>query len=191
MWSNEEIKEYLKSSLNENRYNHCIGVSETSKKLAKLHGADEEKAELAGLAHDCAKYMESEKILQILKDNNEEIDVVVQQWPPLMHGYAGEYVAREVFGIEDREVLNAIKYHVTGRENMTILEKVVFVADFIEPGRDFPGVEKARALANEDLDEAIIFAFDSTISFVLKSGNLLHTKTIDSRNYLLLNRKNK
>ncbi|MEG2353689.1 MAG: bis(5'-nucleosyl)-tetraphosphatase (symmetrical) YqeK [Clostridium sp.] len=185
MKSNEEIKSYLKSNLNDHRFNHCIGVYETCKKLAHYYGADEEKSALAGLVHDCAKHMRADKMIALLESHGEEITLEVKNNIQVMHGYAGAYLAEEIFEISDEDILNAVKYHVTGRENMSLLEKIVFIADYIEPGRDFLGVEEARVLAYEDLDKALLYALDNTINNVVKSGYFLYTKTIDARNYLI------
>ena len=114
-------------------------------------------------------------------------------WPPtcsinLMHGLAGSIIAKHIMGIEDEDVLNSISYHTTGRKNMTILEKIIYIADYIEPMRNFPGVDELRKIAYSNLDEALLLSFDNTIKYVITKGQLLHLDTIEARNYILYNR---
>ena len=105
--------------------------------------------------------------------------------PDIMHGVASAYIAETIMEIYDKEVLDAVRYHTTGREKMTMLEKVIYLADYIEPSRNYPGVEELRKLSYEDLDKALIKAFDNTINYVLKKGWLLHLMTVKARNYLI------
>ena len=104
----------------------------------------------------------------------------------LAHGPIGEFIAREKYNIQNENILNAIRYHTTGRENMGLMEKIVFIADLIEPSRKFPGVEEMRKLAYENLNKSIIFALDNNIQFVVERNNLLHLDPIKARNYLLI-----
>jgi predicted HD superfamily hydrolase involved in NAD metabolism len=154
--------------------------------LAKRYKVDEAKARLAGLIHDCAKNLKDEEILDLVREEGLEISEVCFKSPQIMHGLAGAIVAKNTFKVIDDEILNAITYHTTGRENMTALEKIIFLADFIEPNRDFFGVETLRVLAFKDLEKALVLAFDNTINFVIMKGELIHLDTVIARNDIIL-----
>ncbi|MFX0549246.1 bis(5'-nucleosyl)-tetraphosphatase (symmetrical) YqeK [Hathewaya histolytica] len=187
MWTENEIHQYLKNVLKKERYEHTLGVTKSAEDLARRYGANIKKARLASLIHDVAKYKGNEEILSILKEENIHIDYVIEKNPQIMHGTCSAYIAKHQMGIEDEEVLNAITYHTTGRENMSLLEKIVYLADLIECGRDYPGVESLRKESIKDLDRALILSFDNTINFVIKRKGLVHLNTIKARNYLLSN----
>ena len=131
----QDIQNKLRKNLKGNRYIHTLGVEYTSVCLAMKYEADLEKAELAGLLHDCAKELPEKKLIKICRDHGEKISTMEFKQPFLLHGKAGACLARNKFGVEDEEVLDAIRYHTTGRPAMTLLEKIVFVADYIEPNR--------------------------------------------------------
>lgn len=185
MWSDDKIMDYLKENLKESRLKHSLGVKDTAVKLAKIYHEDVEKARIAGLVHDCAKYMKNEDMLNIAEKSGYNINEVCLKNPSLLHGVAGSYVAKNIMEIDDEYILNAITYHTTGRRNMTLLEKIIFMADYIEPSRDFPGVEDVRKLAYEDIDKALLKSLDKTIAYVIKEGQLLHVDTVEARNYIL------
>lgn len=187
MWSEDKIKEYLKENLKETRYLHSLGVMDTAVSLAANYGADITKTRLAGLVHDCAKNMKSPDLVKLAKENGYSIDVMYEKSPQLLHGIVGAIIAKNIFGINDDEVLNAVIYHTTGREAMSLLEKIIYIADFIEPSRDFPGIDTIRGSALIDIDATLIKCFDESIKYVLSKGQLLHLSTINSRNYVLYN----
>lgn len=189
MWNEEEMKKYLNKNLTEARYKHSLGVMNTAVKLAEKYSADINKAKIAGLIHDCAKEMHKDKLFELYELESGEADKVLRNSPALLHGAAGAFIAKNTMGVQDKEILNAIKYHTTGRVNMELLEKIIYLADYIEPARNFDGVEKLRTLAFEDLDAALILSFDNTIEVVIKRGGLIHSKTVDARNYIICNRK--
>lgn len=185
MWSDDKIMAYLKENLKESRLKHSLGVRDTAIKLAKIYHEDLEKARIAGLVHDCAKYMKNEDMLNIAEKCGYNINKVCLKNPSLLHGVAGSYIAKTIMGIEDEYILNAITYHTTGRRNMTLLEKIIFMADYIEPSRDFKGVEEVRNLAYKDIDKALLKSLDKTITYVINEGQLLHVDTVEARNYIL------
>lgn len=185
MWNEEKIIAYLKENLKEKRFIHSLDVSKTAVKLAEVYEVDKVKAKIAGLIHDCAKYMAGQGILDIMRKYGETIDEVVLKNPDLMHGVAGTYIAKNIMNIDDEDILNAVKYHTTGKVDMTLLEKIIYLADFIEPNRNFNGVDDIRKEAFVDLDKALIMCFDSTIKFVILKKGLLHINTIEARNFLL------
>lgn len=185
MWSEQQIKDYLKENLKPKRYEHSLGVRDTAVKLAKIYNCDIEKANKAGLVHDCAKNMTDAELIDIAKKSGLVIDEVCEESPQLLHGPVGALIAKEKMGIEDKDILNAIAYHTTGRKHMSLLEKIVYIADYIEPLRNFPGVDELREKAFINLDEALLKSFNNTIKFIIDRGQLLHLNTIEGRNYLV------
>ncbi|ADL07535.1 bis(5'-nucleosyl)-tetraphosphatase (symmetrical) YqeK [Thermosediminibacter oceani] len=188
MISKKLILEDLKKNLTEKRFLHSLGVMETAVALARRYGVDEQKAELAGLIHDCAKDIPADRQLNLAIEFGILLDEISRVETALIHGPLGAVLARKKYSVEDPEILRAVSIHTTGDIKMSALDKVIFLADYIEPGRDFPGVEKLRKVSFEDLDEAVIMAFDSTIRYVLDNRGLLHPRTVDARNYLLMQR---
>lgn len=180
------LKMRLKEFLDEKRFKHSIGVMETAVYLAIKYGADVEKAQVAGLLHDCAKSYSDDELLKLAKKYRIELDDILILSPSLLHGPVGAHLVEEVFGIKEEEIKRAIALHTTGDVNMSTLDKIVFVADYIEPNRDFKGVEVLRRLADENLDLALLESFDSTICYVLEKGLLLYEKTVKARNNILL-----
>ena len=177
MWSEEKVQDYLKKNLRYKRYEHSLSVRDTAVGLAKTYNVDIEKAKIAGLVHDCAKNMNDEEILNIALKHDIEINDVCKESPQLLHGVVGAVLAKEL--------IDAITYHTTGRKNMSILDKIIYIADYIEPLRNFPGVEELREIAFKNINEALLRSFDNTIKFVIDRGQLLHFDTIEARNYLI------
>ena len=189
MWDIDKIKTYLKENLMENRYEHTLGVVETAKALAKINGVDLKKAEIAALAHDVAKNMTVDSMKKIIEDNNIELTYETLKTPELWHSIVGPIVAEEVFKIKDKDILNAMRWHTTGRENMSTLEKIIYMADMIEPKRNFPGVESLRKDTFEDLDKGFLMALNHTIKYLLSKGFYVDINTIKARNFIILNKK--
>lgn len=155
------------------RFEHTLGVEYTAAALAMRCGAPLQEARIAGLLHDCAKCISDEKKLDICLRHNIPITKVERRNPFLLHSKAGAWLAKEKYGVEDEDILNAIRYHTTGRENMSLLEKIIFVADYIEPGRkqgDAGALQSIRQLAFQDLDAALLKILDNTLGY-LRSGN--------------------
>lgn len=185
----ENIKFILQKKLTPQRYAHSLGVQQTAEMLAKIYSTSTEKASIAGLLHDCAKDFDDDELLKYANQFDILLDGVLKHQKQLLHGVVGAEIARFEFKIEDNDIINAIKYHTTGKEDMSLLEKIIYIADYIEPSRDFPGVENLRRLALLDIDKAILMAFDHTINYVVSKGELLHPITISARNFLLLQLK--
>jgi predicted HD superfamily hydrolase involved in NAD metabolism len=186
MWSEQFIEDYLRTHLNVQRYEHSLRVRDTAVNMAEFYKVNIEKARLAGLVHDCAKDMSGSQLRELVANHGYSIDEVCKYSSAIMHGLGGAIIAKEVMGIEDADVLNAVTYHTTGRENMSVLEKIIYLADYIEPMRNFPMVEKLRELSYKSLDEALLLSFNNTINYIIARGQLLHYDTIDARNYLLI-----
>ena len=179
------ITEYLGKTISSKRYTHSINVSKTAKKLAEFYGYDAFKAEIAGLVHDCARDLEKPLQLKCLKEEGIEADELTLNIEELLHGPAAVHICRKVFAIEDEEILSAVRYHTTGKENMSLLEKIIYLSDFIEPSRSFPGVEELRGLAFKNLDKALLLAFNSSILYILSKNEYVHINTILARNHVL------
>lgn len=185
----DKIKKRLKNRLTEKRYIHSLGVQESAIKLAKEYNVSIEKASIAGLVHDCAKNLNDDILLKYAAKFDILVDGVFAHQIGLLHGCIGAEIAKREFGIVDIEILNAIRFHTTGKENMSKLEKIIYLADYIEPNRKFDGVEQLREIALSNLNKAILMAFDKTINYVILKGELLHPTTIVARNFLLLQTK--
>ncbi|MEG2924836.1 MAG: bis(5'-nucleosyl)-tetraphosphatase (symmetrical) YqeK, partial [Oscillospiraceae bacterium] len=162
MWDIDKIKAYLKDNLKESRYNHTLGVIETAKALANINGIDVKKAEIAALSHDVAKNMTIDTMRQKIEDNKIKLSYEFSKTPELWHSIIAPIIGEEVFQIEDKDILNAMRWHTTGRENMTTLEKIIYMADMIEPNRSFKGIEMLRKSTFEDLDKGFLMALNHT-----------------------------
>ncbi|HCX65877.1 MAG TPA: phosphohydrolase [Eubacteriaceae bacterium] len=185
----KEMQKQLKSMLSEKRWDHTLGVVETAKELAVHYKINEEKAEIAALCHDCAKEFSKNQLLEYVREYQIPVDEVTLYEPELLHGPVGRVVAKEELGITDEEVLEAIENHTTGDVDMSMLEKIIYLADFIEPTRQYQGVEALRSLAFENLDHALIQSFDNTIAYVISLHSVLHPKTIKARNQLIIKKE--
>ncbi len=187
MMEESKIKKYLENALSEKRFKHSLGVAEEAERLADKYGADKKKAYLAGLVHDVAKEIDTDSARNMLKDRfGIRVDPVTYNVPKLLHAPLGACLAQTEFGIFDAEILDAVKYHTTAKADMSLLTKIIYMADYIEPNRDFEGVEELRKQAYQDLDEAIITGLDYTISELLSDGKMFHPDTVHARNYLIL-----
>ena len=185
--SYEAMKEELAKRLKKSRFAHSVGVSETAVILAGRFGVDEQKARVAGLLHDCARELCNEDMIAEAQKRKIAIGPVEQAMPLLLHAYIGAKRIREIYQVEDAEVEQAIWRHTVGGRQMTALDKIIWFADMIEPGRDYPGVEKLRQLAKEvPLDDMMLAGFSQSIQFVVAKGYLIHPDTVLARNELLL-----
>lgn len=193
MQSIDEITNYLKANLSEKRFKHILGVAKTARVLAEKWGADSDKAFLAGLVHDCAKEIPLNEAVERLTKSGYSPDEIELRSPALLHAPLGAVVAREVFGILDKDVLNSVTFHTTGRPEMSLLEKIIYVADFTEPGRIYPEAEEIRELSYIDIDKAVLKETDMVIKFTVDRGRAIHPATVITRNYYLklINEENK
>lgn len=180
------INENIKTNLNKERYKHTMGVEEEAVKLAQLYGENIEKSRVAAIAHDCLKYVDDKILIDMAKKYGIETDEIQMNFPQLLHGPVGAVYCREKFGVEDEDILNAIAFHTTGRKNMSMLEKIIYLSDMIEPGRYFLGINEIRKLALQDIDRALILSCNNTLSYVISRNFLIHPLTIEFRNSLIL-----
>ena len=179
----EELRCVALSYLKPKRMPHVLGTAETAVQLARRYGADEEAAYVAALLHDCTKKLNIEEQLALCEQYGLQLDEM-QRWAlKLQHAITGAAVARDVFGVSDA-VYEAIRWHTTGKADMTTLEKVIYLADYIEPTRDFPGVEELRKAIWEDLDRGLLLGLEMSIQEMKNWGNPVHEDTLRARDFL-------
>jgi predicted HD superfamily hydrolase involved in NAD metabolism len=180
----EDALKLVKQQLTDHRYQHTLGVMETAVALAKQYGGDEQKAELAAIFHDYAKFRPKEEMKEIIISQGFSEDLLHFN-SELWHAPVGTYLVEKEAGINDPEVLDAIRYHTSGRPGMTLLEKIIYLADYIEPGRHFPGVEEVREEAKSNLDQALIMAIKNTMIFLMKKNQTVYPDTFYTYNDLI------
>lgn len=182
----EKITSELRKRLSIKRLQHSVGVSRTAEKLAEIFGCNTAQARLAGLLHDLAREVPMNELLP----KSQEFGIVVSDIEKaeliLLHAPLSAKIAQAEFGVDDGEILQAIILHTTGGLAMTKLDKIIYLADVIEPGRVFTGVDKIRELARDDLDQALLAALDQSIFHIVQKNGLLHPATIAARNEILL-----
>lgn len=182
----EVMKEKLQSAVNVKRYIHTLGVAEEAVRLAEIYGTqqDKQRAQIAGLLHDCAKDFPKEIRERFCKEYKVPLDEVMLQSSDLIHPFLGAELARREYLIDDAEILDAIRYHTTGRAGMSLLEKIIYIADYIEPNRTkFEGIEEARRLAYLDLDVTMKYILEQTIEYVKERGRMLHPLSVEALEY--------
>lgn len=183
-----EIKEKLAQALKPKRFEHTLAVCETGVLLAENYGVDEIKTAIACLLHDSGREFSGDQYLFKAREFGLPVDAVEEQQTILLHAKLGAYLAKEKYGVTDPEILEAITFHSTGKAGMSELAKIVFVADMIEPQRNFPGVDELRKLAYVNLDAAMLAGYDSTIMHLIRKGQLIHPACIEGRNELIIDK---
>ena len=179
----EDLRPIALSYLKAKRIPHVLGTEQTAKALAEKYGADVEKARFAALLHDSTKRLSMEEQLAMCEHYHIELDELEKKALKLLHAKTGAALARDVFGADD-EIYNAILWHTTGKANMTLLEKVIYLADYIEPNRDFDGVEDLRKVVWEDLDKGLEMGLAMTVEEMEQMGNHVHHNTLQALEYL-------
>ncbi|MCF6408560.1 bis(5'-nucleosyl)-tetraphosphatase (symmetrical) YqeK [Pseudalkalibacillus salsuginis] len=177
----DEALKIVREQLTEHRYHHTIGVMDTAIRLAERFGENSEKAMMAAIFHDYAKFRPKDEMKSIILEQKLGEDILLYG-SELWHAPVGAYLVRTEVGIEDEEILLAIKSHTSGRPGMTLLEKIIFLADYIEPGRRFPGVDDVRSTAEENLDNAIKQSLVNTIIFLMRRNQLVYPETLHTYN---------
>ena len=178
-----QLRPVALSYLKHRRIPHVLGTEQEAVRLAERYGGDVEKARVAALLHDCTKRLDMEEQLALCKQYGIRLDALERQALKLLHSKTGAAIARDVFGVDD-EIYGAIWYHTTGRANMTKLEKIIYLADYIEPSRNFPGVDKLRKVCYEDLDKGLLLGLEMTIEEMTAMGNPVHHATVEARDAL-------
>lgn len=177
-----EIEKRVKAQLTESRYQHTLRVRDTARELCELLGYNSKKAELAALVHDYAKCMKKEDLQQKIKDCLPPD--LLNYHHELWHGPVGSILIQDDFNITDEDIVNSVKYHTTGREGMSTLEKIVFVSDYIEPARDFPLLDEVRVVVKEDLTKAAFLVSRNTLSYLIKNNALVYPLSVHAYNDL-------
>ncbi len=173
----------VKEQLTDHRYVHTVGVMETAIKLADRYGADRKKAELAAIFHDYAKFRPKDEMKSIIEEQHME-KALLEFNSELWHAPVGAYLVEKEAGIKDPEILDAIRYHTSGRVGMTLLDKIIYLADYIEPRRHFPGVDEVREMAKMNLDQALVQSVKNTIVFLMKKNQPVYPDTFYTYNDL-------
>ncbi|UMZ72886.1 bis(5'-nucleosyl)-tetraphosphatase (symmetrical) YqeK [Natranaerofaba carboxydovora] len=183
---NIEFYEYkLKDLITKKRYEHSLRVVDTALRLAKGLDIDEERLTLAALIHDRGKELADDELVKISINNNRKLEIAEKINPVLLHGPVGAILIKSEWGISDNEILRAVEYHTTACPNMSMLEKVVFLADCLEPERDYNEVRELRDVAQKDIERAFKLTLDYTIWYVIRKGLALHPVTVEARNYVM------
>ncbi len=178
-----QLRPVALSYLKHKRIPHVLGTEQEAIRLAERYGADVEKARIAALLHDCTKKLDMESQLALCDHYGIQLDELEQVSLKLLHSKTGAALARDVFGV-DEEIYKAIWWHTTGHADMTLLEKIIYLADYIEPSRDFPGVDKLRSVCYKDLNEGLLLGLEMTIREMTDMGNPVHRATLEARDAL-------
>lgn len=180
-YSIDSIRDSLKEKLNAKRFTHVLGVTYVCASLAMKYDVSIEKAMLAGILHDAGKAYKREESVGLCEKWGIEMTSVERSCPELLHAKTSAYIAQNEYGIEDEDVLNAILYHTTGRPNMTLLEKIVYIADYIEPSRpELPRIKEIRKFAFEDIDIALYMIFENSVTHLKSSDFIVDPRTEES-----------
>ncbi len=179
-----KIQKRLRKELDADRYCHTLGVMYTSASLAMCHGEDLQKAQIAGLLHDCAKCIPNEKKIRMCQKYEIPVSDIEFHAPYLLHSKLGAYLAEKKYGVEETEILSAITWHTTGKPQMTLLEKIIFMADYIEPMRwKAANLEEIRRLSFQDLDQAVYLTLRDTLHYLEKGSGQVDPMTYEAYQY--------
>lgn len=188
-WTDEKIITLIRSKLSADRFNHSLNVADSAKELALSYGADVDKAYTAGLLHDVMKNASEEEQLGVLSEAGIELMPVERENKKLWHAIAGAAYVKFVMGIDDRDIIRAVRYHTTGRSGMSLLERIVYLADYISADRNYNGVEDMRRLCKSDSDEAILYALMFGIPDLVSKGRVIHPDSIDLYNEVIIKKQ--
>ena len=188
-WTDEKIITLIRSKLSTDRFNHSLNVADSAKELALSYGADADKAYTAGLLHDVMKNASEEEQLGVLSEAGIELMPVERENKKLWHAIAGAAYVKFVMGIDDRDIIRAVRYHTTGRSGMSLLERMVYLADYISADRNYNGVEDMRRLCKSDSDEAILYALTFGIPDLVSKGRVIHPDSIDLYNEVIIKKR--
>ncbi len=182
----DEILHDLKNKMKPERFHHTLGVMYTAANLAYAHNCDPNKAILAGALHDCAKLESLGDYISKCNEIGIPVPEYAKKSPHLLHAQLGEYFAQTIYGVQDQEVLHAISVHTTGCPDMSLLDKIIYVADYIEPGRfPYEGIAKLRATAYKDLDMAIVLESKNVLEYIAERGFTTDPRTEETYNHYL------
>lgn len=181
----EELREKVRKKMGEKRYIHTLGVEEKAAELAKKYMVDEEKCRIAAILHDVAKEMPIDKMRDICQKNfSDELSKEDMEINEILHGFTGCIIARDEFGITDEDILNGIKYHTVGKRGLSLLGRIIYIADGIEKNRNYPAVDEIRKEVEKDLNRGIILEIDKKIEYLMRRKGKIHRNTADMRAWL-------
>jgi len=167
------------------RFEHSLRVAKTALQMAQGREVDKDKVYVAALLHDYAKDLSAHELLKTARDNNLIICEAEEMQPDLLHGPVGAWLCQKELGVKDKDIIRAIRFHTTGNRDMNMLDIIIYLADLIEPGRSYPGVNELRTICQNDLLRGLLYAFDCTLLYVLERELLIHHNTVEARNWLL------
>lgn len=182
----EQLDQLMKERFSAKRYAHTLGVVEVAQKMAAHYGEDLEVATTAAYLHDYAKMFKGHNILTMAQERGLVTDRVYEDYPELLHAKLGAALVEEELGITNKAILRAIAAHCYGSSNMSTLDKIIYLADYMEPNRRFDGIDKVRKMAYKNLDRALLMAVDGTLMYVIERGLPIHSTSVAMRNCLLL-----
>ena len=185
----DEFIALLKGKLNEDRFIHSMGVADTAVRLAEKFGGDKDKAYIAGLLHDVMKNETAEEQLKIMKKDGIILSQAERNNPKLWHAMSGAAFIKHELGVTDPDIVNAVRYHTTGRAGMSLLEKIIYTADFISPERNYPDVDVMRSLSFESLDKGDLYSLQFSLKKLSESKLVIHTDSVDFYNELVIKLK--
>lgn len=186
MISRDELLEKVANQMSNHRFQHVLRVEKKALELARRYHINFEQASIAALVHDYAKERDDGEMINLIKSQDFSKELL-EYGNPIWHGIVGAYIIEEELGITDQDILDAVRLHTTGAANMSELSKLIYVADYIEEGRDFPGVDEARRLSEIDLDEAVKFEAYQTLNYLLKRKQRIYPKSIETYNTWVVN----
>lgn len=179
------IKLRLKEIMSEERFEHSVNVSRVARELALKYDYNVDKAEVAGLLHDCAKDLDYKILEKMVLEYDIKMDEIIQKIPKLLHPLVGAAIAEKEFNIKDSIILEAIRVHSTGTAHMSLLDKIIYLSDKIEPLRNNEGVEEVRKMVWKDLNKAVLMVLDKGLLYLISKGSLIHPVSIEARNNIL------
>lgn len=185
----DEFIALLKGKLNEDRFIHSMGVADTAVRLAEKFGGDKDKAYIAGLLHDVMKNETAEEQLKIMKKDGIILSQAERNNPKLWHAMSGAAFIKHELGVTDPDIVNAVRYHTTGRAGMSLLEKIIYTADFISPERNYPDVDVMRSLSFESLDKGDLYSLQFSLRKLSENQLVIHTDSVDFYNELVIKLK--
>lgn len=177
----EQIKHKVKKNLSEKRYLHTLRVTELARQLARTYGASEIHVQKAALIHDYLKETPNHELQSIIESTDDPLDILAYH-PVLWHGPAAAIIAEKEFDIHEPSIIEAVRYHTTGRAQMDLIEEIVFIADYMEPARSFPGIEEVREAATKSIEQAISLALGNSIRYLIHQKATIHPQTFQAYN---------
>lgn len=182
----EQLDQLIKERFGTKRYGHTLGVVKVAQQLAVHYNQDVDVATTAAYLHDYGKIFKGQRILSMAQERGLVTHPVYQDYPELLHAKLGATLVKEELGITDQAILSAIAAHCYGSTHMSLMDKIIYLADYIEPNRRFEGIEKVRKMVYKDLDKALLMAVDGTLVYVIERGLPIHATSVEMRNRLLL-----